>query len=110
MIEWIAGIINQSGYLRLFFLMLLESLFPPIPSELIVPFAGFAVARGDMTFAGVLAATTAGSVIGALPWSVAGRLLGLARIRVLADRFGRWLTVNAAEIDKRRLISTAMDP
>ncbi|MET3901405.1 membrane protein DedA with SNARE-associated domain [Devosia sp. UYZn731] len=100
MSEWIVAIINQSGYVGLFALMLLESVFPPIPSELIVPFAGFAAARGDMNLAGVLVATSLGSVAGALPWYYAGRLLGLERIRKLADRFGRWLTVNADEIDK----------
>jgi membrane protein DedA with SNARE-associated domain len=75
-------------------------MFPPVPSELILPFVGFSAARGDMNFLGVLAATTLGSIVGTLPWYFAGRLLGLERIRRLADRFGRWLTVNAREIDK----------
>jgi membrane protein DedA with SNARE-associated domain len=100
MSEWIIGAINQFGYGGLFLLMLLESMFPPVPSELILPFVGFSAARGDMNFLGVLAATTLGSIVGTLPWYFAGRLLGLERIRRLADRFGRWLTVNAREIDK----------
>jgi membrane protein DedA with SNARE-associated domain len=97
--EWIIETINSAGYLGLFLLMLLEAVFPPIPSELIIPFAGFAAARGDLSFFGVVAAATAGSVVGTLPWYIAGRVFGLHRVRYLADRFGRWLTLNAEEID-----------
>ena len=99
MAEWIIETINSTGYLGLFLLMLLEAVFPPIPSELIIPFAGFAAARGDLSFFGVVAAATAGSVVGTIPWYLAGRLFGLHRVRYLADRFGRWLTLNAEEID-----------
>ena len=99
MAEWIIETINSAGYLGLFLLMLLEAVFPPIPSELIIPFAGFAAARGDLSFVGVIAAATAGSVVGTIPWYVAGRVFGLHRVRYLADRFGRWLTLNADEID-----------
>lgn len=100
MSEWIIGLIDQWGYLGLFFLMLLESIFPPIPSELIMPFAGFAAARGSLTFPGVVVASTAGAVIGMVPWYLAGRLLGLERVCALADRHGRWLTLDAAELDR----------
>src|SRR6218665_707549 len=79
--------------------MLLEAVFPPIPSELIIPFAGFAAAKGDLSFWGVLAAASLGSLAGMVPWYLAGRLFGLARVKWLADRYGRWLTLNAAEID-----------
>ncbi len=99
MSDWIISTIEQFGYAGLFFLMLLESVFPPIPSEIIVPFAGFAAARGEMSFWGVLAATTTGAVVGALPWYFAGRLFGLHRLRYLADSYGRWLTLNNSEID-----------
>lgn len=99
MAEWIIETINSSGYLGLFLLLLLEAVFPPIPSELIIPFAGFAAARGDLSFFGVVLAATAGSVVGAIPWYIAGRVFGLHRVRYLADRFGRWLTLNADEID-----------
>jgi len=97
--EWIIETINSSGYIGLFLLMLLEAVFPPIPSELIIPFAGFAAARGDLSFFGVVAAATAGSVVGTIPWYLAGRVFGLHRVRYLADRFGRVLTLNAEEID-----------
>jgi len=99
MADWIIETINSTGYLGLFLLMLLEAVFPPIPSELIIPFAGFAAARGDLSFFGVVAAATLGSIVGTIPWYLAGRVFGLHRVRYLADRFGRWLTLNAEEID-----------
>jgi membrane protein DedA with SNARE-associated domain len=99
MTDWIIQTISDLGYLGIFLVMLAESIFPPIPSELIIPFAGFAAANGDLNFFGVLAAATIGAVVGMLPWYFAGRLFGLTRVRRLADRFGRVMAFNADEID-----------
>jgi membrane protein DedA with SNARE-associated domain len=99
MANWIIETIAQFGYLGIFLLMLLESVFPPIPSELIIPFAGFAAQQGQLSFPGVIIAATLGSLVGMAPWYIAGRLFGLGRVRALADRFGRWFTLNAEEID-----------
>jgi membrane protein DedA with SNARE-associated domain len=99
MSEWIIETITSFGYLGIFMLMLVESIFPPIPSELILPFAGFAVSRGDLDLWLVLLTTTAGALTGMLPWYIAARLFGLERLKWLADRFGRLFTVNSAEID-----------
>lgn len=99
MTDWIIQTISQWGYLGIFLVMLAESIFPPIPSELIIPFAGFAAANGTLNFFGVIAAATIGAVVGMLPWYFAGRIFGLERVRFLSDRFGRWLTLNAEEID-----------
>jgi membrane protein DedA with SNARE-associated domain len=78
--------------------MFLENVFPPIPSELIMPLAGFAAARGDLNMAGVIAAGTIGSILGALPWYYAGRWVGSERLKRLAARHGRWMTVSPADI------------
>lgn len=99
MTDWIIQTISELGYLGIFLVMLAESIFPPIPSELIIPFAGFAAANGDLNLFGVLAAATIGAVVGMLPWYYAGRLFGLERVRYLADRFGRVMAFNADEID-----------
>ena len=99
MTDWIIQTISDWGYIGIFMVMLAESIFPPIPSELIIPFAGFAAANGDLNFFGVLAAATVGAVVGMLPWYYAGRLFGLERVRRLADRFGRVMTLSAEEID-----------
>lgn len=99
MTAWIIQTISDLGYLGIFVVMLAESLFPPIPSELIIPFAGFAAANGDLNFFAVIATATLGAVVGMLPWYYAGRLFGLARVRWLADKFGRFMAFNAEEID-----------
>ena len=67
MFDKIVEVVSAFGYLGVFALMLLENIFPPIPSELIMPLAGFVAARGELNFAGVIAVGTAGSVVGALP-------------------------------------------
>jgi len=99
MTDWIIQTITEMGYVGIFLVMLAESLFPPIPSELIIPFAGFAAANGDLNLVGVLVTATLGAVVGMLPWYYAGRLFGLARVRWLADKFGRFMAMNSDEID-----------
>ena len=99
MTDWIIQTITEMGYVGIFLVMLAESLFPPIPSELIIPFAGFAAANGDLNLVGVLVTATLGAVVGMLPWYFAGRFFGLSRVRYLADRFGRVMAFNADEID-----------
>ncbi|NJM97168.1 MAG: DedA family protein [Phormidesmis sp. RL_2_1] len=78
--------------------MLLENVIPPIPSELIMPLAGFAVARGDMEMGWVIVSGTVGSVLGGLVWYYIGKFLGLNRICNLADRYGKWLGISSKEV------------
>ena len=100
MAQWIIGFIEQHGYFGIAALMVLENVFPPIPSELIMPFAGFAAARGNLSTTGVVVAGTVGSLLGTLPWYVAGRLLSLERLKAWSSRYGRWLTVSPSDIGK----------
>lgn len=100
MSEWIINTMQSLGYLGIGLLMFLENLFPPIPSELIMPFAGFTIAKGDMQFAPAIAAGVIGTVLGALPWYYAGKILGEERLRNLADKYGKWITVSGHDIDK----------
>jgi len=100
MFEWIAEWINAAGYTGIVVLMFLENVFPPIPSELIMPMAGFLVSQGEMNLAGVIAAGTLGTILGALPFYYAGKFLGLERLKQWADRYGRWFTVSPADIDE----------
>jgi membrane protein DedA with SNARE-associated domain len=88
------------GYWGIFWLMVLENVIPPIPSEAIMSVAGIAVARGKMNLALVLLAGTAGTVLGNLFWWEIGRRLGYQRLRPLVDRWGRWLTLDWHEIEK----------
>ena len=100
MLGWISDIISGLGYIGIVLLMFLESVFSPIPSEIVMPLAGFVAARGDLSLVGVILAGMAGSVLGALPWYFAARLFGKKRLKAWADRHGRWLTVASGEIDK----------
>jgi membrane protein DedA with SNARE-associated domain len=98
MTEWIIWTLSEMGYLGVFLLMFAENIFPPIPSELIMPFAGFVAARGELHPGGVVLTGMLGSLAGALPWYGLGRFFGGERVRRLAARHGRWLTVSEAEV------------
>ena len=102
MLEWITNTMNSLGYVGIGLLMFLENLFPPIPSELIMPLAGFTVAQGKMEFAPVVMVGVVGTVLGALPWYYAGKLLGEKRLKSLANRYGKWLGISAKDIEKAR--------
>lgn len=102
MLEWITNTINSLGYLGIALLMFLENIITPIPSELIIPLAGFTVAQGKMVFLYVVLAGTAGAVLGTLPWYYVGRYLGEERLKRLADRYGKWFGVSAKDITKAR--------
>jgi len=80
--------------------MFAENLFPPIPSELIMPLAGFTVSQGKMNFALAVLAGVVGTIVGAIPWYYAGKLVGEQRLKRLADQYGKWITVSGKDIDK----------
>lgn len=100
MIDFFQHLIDTLGYFGVFALLLIENLFPPLPSEVVAPFCGYAAARGELDIAGVIAAAVFGSMVGQLPWYYAGRMLGEKRIEALAARYGRWLTVTPHEVDR----------
>lgn len=98
MFDWITDIVSQGGYPGIVAMMLAENVFPPIPSELIMPLAGFVAAQGGLNPVLVVLAGTLGSVLGALPWYYAGRWLGEVRARAFAARHGRWLALDEKEV------------
>ena len=99
MFAWILHIIESGGYGGIFFLMVLENIFPPIPSELILPLAGFAAARGDLHIVAVVLVGTLGAVAGCLPWYALGRFLNAKRLKRLSARYGRVFTLSPGDID-----------
>jgi membrane protein DedA with SNARE-associated domain len=98
MTEWSGRIVESLGYGGVVFLMFLENVLPPIPSELIMPLAGFLAGQGKLSLAGVVAAGTAGSVLGALPLYALGRWLGQERLCRWAGRWGHWMAVSPDDI------------
>jgi membrane protein DedA with SNARE-associated domain len=100
MSEWIIHLIDQTGYLGVGFLMFLETVFPPIPSEVIMPVAGLAAARGKMDIFGVIASGTLGAMLGNYFWYLVARVVGIERFKPLIEKYGRWLTFDWAEIEK----------
>lgn len=100
MFDWITDWIEKSGYLGIFVLTFLENLFPPIPSELIMPLAGFKAAQGALSLPLVIASGTAGSLAGASIWYWAGRKLGRSGVERLAGRHGRWLTMCPPDVKR----------
>lgn len=98
--DWVVRLIEQSGYLGVAFLMFVETVFPPIPSEVIMSVAGVHAANGAMALPTVVAAGTAGAMLGNTFWYLLARALGLMRFRPFIDRWGRWLTVDWPEVER----------
>jgi membrane protein DedA with SNARE-associated domain len=98
--DWIVRLIEQSGYLGIGFLMFLETVFPPIPSEVIMPIAGVAAAQGKLAIGPVIASGTAGAMLGNIFWYLAARALGVERLKPFVTRYGRWLTLDWKEIER----------
>jgi membrane protein DedA with SNARE-associated domain len=95
-----SDIIASIGYAGVALLMVLENVFPPIPSELIMPMSGFIARRGEMSLWGVVAAGSVGSLAGAVGWYYVGRRIGERRLRDWVDRHGRWLALSGDDIDR----------
>jgi membrane protein DedA with SNARE-associated domain len=103
MFDWITGIIGRLGYAGVAGLTFLENVFPPIPSELVIPLAGYVAAQGDMRLMLVVATASAGSLAGAGVWYWIGRSVGERRLRAWVDRHGKWLTLSAKDVDRAQL-------
>lgn len=86
MTDWIIRLMESLGGPGAGLAVALENVFPPIPSELVLPLAGFTASRGDFTVFGAIIWTTLGSVLGALMLYGAGRRLGRERVRRLAAK------------------------
>ena len=98
MSDWVIRLIEQSGYLGVGFLMFLETIFPPIPSEVIMPVAGVAAGQGKLSYALVVASGTTGAMLGNIIWYLAARALGITRLEPIVRRFGRWITITWPEL------------
>jgi membrane protein DedA with SNARE-associated domain len=95
LVEHITAFIDQTGYTGICILMVFESMIAPVPSEAVMPFAGFLIADGRFTFAGIVFWSTVGSIIGSLLSYVMGAYGG----RPVVERFGKYLLLDRHHLD-----------
>jgi membrane protein DedA with SNARE-associated domain len=100
MLDWITDTISRLGYFGIGLLMFAENIFPPIPSELIMPLAGYTASQGAYWLPGVIAAGVTGTMLGALPWYWAGRYFGTEKLQAWAGRWGKYFGIRPQDIVK----------
>jgi membrane protein DedA with SNARE-associated domain len=100
MFDAITGIVSRLGVVGVGLLALLENVFPPIPSELVMPLAGFVASRGEMSLVGAIVAGSLGALLGAVGWYEVGRRVGRERLHRWLDRHGRWLALEGADVQR----------
>ena len=98
--EWVVSVIATIGYLGVALLVAMESLFPPIPSEVVLPAAGFAAADGEANLWGMVLAATVGSLAGAWALYLISAAVGETRLQALVVRYGRWLGVKPRDLER----------
>ena len=98
--DWVTDVIDRLGYVGVALLVALENLFPPIPSEIVLPFAGFVVSDGNASLVGMIAAATVGSVAGALVLYGIAAAIGPERLRNLVVRYGKWFRLTTDDLDR----------
>lgn len=98
--DWITGLLESGGYFAVAALMLLENVFPPIPSEVIMPLAGYTAGKGELSLPIVILAGSLGSVLGTLPWYGIGHWIGIRRLTAWSRKHGRWLTLAPGDVEK----------
>ena len=94
-IEWALHLIETIGYLGIAFLMMLESMIAPVPSEAVMPPAGMLIASGELTWFGVIISATIGSIVG----SLIGYYMGKWGGRPFVERFGKYLLLDKHDLD-----------
>ena len=96
----IIEIMNDFGYIGICLLILIENLFPPIPSEVILTFGGFMTHDTNMTIIGVILVSTLGSLLGAIALYYIGKILNKERlIKIVTSKYGKLLRVNPKDIE-----------
>lgn len=100
MADWIAQTFTTLGYWGIALAMFLENVFPPIPSEAVLPAAGMTARRGQLSVWGVIAAGFVGSLAGAVLWYYIGLWVGTERLRRWADRKGKYIGFSSKDIDR----------
>lgn len=100
MTDWIISIMEQLGYFGIALLMFLDNVFPPIPSEVIMPSAGFAASKGQLLLSGVIIAGSFGSLLAAALLYWVGRKIPNQSIFNWVDRYGKYLFIKSEDVKK----------
>ncbi len=101
MLDWITHWIETLGYWGIFGLMVLEHLFPPIPSEVIMPLSGFTSAQSEsFSLSLAILAGSVGSIVGTSAWYVLGRAVSHSQIMRWVERYGHWLTLYPNDVER----------
>lgn len=98
--QYLIDLSNQLGYPGLFVACFFENLFPPIPSELIMPFGGILAAKGQMSIIGAILVTSIWSVLGSIPYYFLGLRLHKRRVLDRTDRIGKYFFVNRESMEE----------
>lgn len=99
--EFVISIMNQFGYFGIFFLIFIENIFPPIPSEVVLLFGGFMTTYSKLNLVGMIIFSTLGSTVGAIVLYFIGKILNKERLkRIVAGKIGKVLRLKASDIDK----------
>lgn len=98
--NWIINLMERFGYLGTFLLIMIENIFPPIPSEVILTFSGFMTTTTEMTVLGVILYATAGSVAGAVILYGIGQIFNIEMLEKIINRWGHILRIKVSDIEK----------
>ena len=97
---WVQGVIEQLGYVGVALLVVAENVFPPIPSEIVLPFAGFVAQRGSESVVIMILAATIGSVVGALIMYWIAAVIGDERLHAFTRKFGKWVQIREVDLTR----------
>lgn len=98
--EIILEVLNDYGYFGIFFLIMIENLFPPIPSEVILTFGGFVTTHSSLSIIGVITSATLGSVAGAIILYMVGRIFNADRIEKFVSKWQKYLRISPEDIQR----------
>jgi membrane protein DedA with SNARE-associated domain len=98
--DWVIDVIDRLGYAGVALLVAVENVFPPIPSEVVLPAAGIHAKDGQSLLIGMIIAATIGSVVGA--WTLYGlaAAVGPLRLRAIIIRYGAWIGFGEPDLDR----------
>ena len=98
--QWVLSVMQRLGYTGLVLLMFLDNVFPPVPSEIIMPSAGYTAALGHLTLWGVIVAGCVGSLLAAAVLYGLGRAIPHDRLMRWIDRHGKFVGIKAVDVEK----------